>query len=186
MTFGASTPWWRSRYRAYLGRDSLPVLLAFENIAIPLLAAVPHHHQPSLTKKLCNITFDTITEIAKIPAIQDHRVNQEKVLRHRDCWCQLAVACCSCYSPPAQEVHHLRLLHCMYCATDCCCCAIIYNWTKRPERQSVDDAIHHLLKRCSRDNIVLQIAFLYVAITRSSKNLPQENRSRTHITRPIY
>ena len=44
-----------------------------------------HHHQPSLTKKLSNVTLVTITEIAKIPAIQDHRVNQEKVLRHRDC-----------------------------------------------------------------------------------------------------
>ena len=49
-----------------------------------------------------------------------------------------------------------------YCATDCCCCAIIYNWTIRPERQSVVGAIHHLLKRCSRDNVVLQIAFMLI------------------------
>ena len=60
-------------------------------------------------------------------------------------YCATACSCATCY-----------------CATDCCCCAIIYNWTKRPERQSVVGAIHHLLKRCSRDNIVLQIAFMLI------------------------
>ena len=107
--------------------------------------------QPSkitvLIKKKCSdiVIVDVSWQLLAAPAIP-HLL---KRCTTSDCcatrYCATACSCATCY-----------------CATDCCCCAIIYNWTIRPEQQSVVGAIHHLLKRYSRDNVVLQIASMLI------------------------